>query len=118
MWFEKRRHKRYRSLAKAEIEGYDYGESLLTDLSILGCRIECTMQADLDTETEYKIKIIPEQSANIGEFEITAELKWSLTKGYTTEMGFCIVKSPKGRFFQRYLDYLAWRAETPAAGLI
>jgi hypothetical protein len=72
------------------------------------------MLADLKSDREYKIKVIPEVSAKIGDFEITGELKWIVSRGYATELGFHIVKSPKGKYFQRYIDYLAWRSETMA----
>ncbi|MCL2832491.1 MAG: PilZ domain-containing protein [Treponema sp.] len=112
MLSENRKNKRYRSIAKAKINGADYGEILLKDLSITGCCLESTVYIDMNPNARYKIEIIPEATAGIGKFELIAESKWIHGDGYSTEFGFSILESPKGKLFQRYVDYLAWRAES------
>jgi len=109
---EHRKNKRYHSIAQARIEGLNFGEILLKDLSITGCCLESTVNMEMKPGIRYKINIIPEAAANIGQFELTAESIWIHGGGYTTEFGFFIVESPKGKLFQRYVDYLAWRSET------
>ncbi|AEF83501.1 PilZ domain-containing protein [Leadbettera azotonutricia] len=107
---ENRRSLRYQTLAKARIEGGAEGEILLKDLSITGCCVECTMYIDIKPNTQYKIEVTPETSAKIGNFELLGESKWVRTSGYSCEIGFAILESPKGRAFQRYVDYLNWRS--------
>lgn len=112
---EHRVNRRYQSIAKANIDGFDYGEILLKDLSITGCCLESTVNFNIKPGIRHKIEIVPEAAAGIGKFEITAESIWTHGGGYTTEFGFFIIESPKGKLFQRYVDYLAWRSETGAA---
>jgi hypothetical protein len=109
---ERRKDTRYQSLAKAIIEGSDSGEALLKDLSITGCNIESEGLPHVKTGARYKIEVFPESASNIGKFELKAELVWIENKAGPAKCGFNILKSPKGKFFQNYVDYLAWRSET------
>ena len=105
-----RKNKRYHSIAKARIDKIDYGEFLLKDISITGCRLESTVTIDAKPGTEYLIEIIPEKPSNIGNFELVTKSVWIQSGGYSTEIGFNIIKSPKGKLFERYVDYLVWRS--------
>jgi hypothetical protein len=113
---ESRKNLRYQSLARAKIEGISEVEILLKDLSITGCCVECTVYVDVIPNTRYKVVVMPETAAKIGDFEILVESKWIRTGGYSCEIGFVILESPKGRLFQRYVDYLAWRSRAGNAG--
>jgi hypothetical protein len=103
---------RHPTLARARIKGLFDGEALLKDLSITGCCIECTMYVDIKPETEYKLEIIPETAAQIGSFELVVSSRWVKTSAYSCEIGFAVVASPKGKLFQRYVDYISWRSAT------
>ena len=107
---ENRRDKRYRTLARARIFHVLEGENLLKDISITGCCVESTTYADIKPNTRYEMEIEPESAAQIGNFQLTVESKWVRPAGYTGEVGFIVVASPKGRQFQRYVDYLAYRS--------
>ncbi|GHU71733.1 hypothetical protein FACS189450_08260 [Spirochaetia bacterium] len=109
---ESRKNIRYRTLAKVRIHGILGEESLLKDLSVTGCCVECTSLADIRPNNQYKLEIIPEKAANIGQFELEVEVKWVHPGADSGEVGFAITASPKGKLFQRYVDYLSWRAET------
>ncbi|MCL2318807.1 MAG: PilZ domain-containing protein [Treponema sp.] len=106
---ELRKHVRYKTLAKARINGVSEGETLLKDISITGCRVECTSYAEIKSHLRYKLEIIPEDAADVGIFELFVEASWIRTEGYSSEIGFVIVEFPKKKLFQRYVDYLAWR---------
>jgi hypothetical protein len=67
------------------------------------------MLVDVKPNTVYKVEIMPEAAANIGNFELSAESRWVRVGGYSCEVGFVIIASPKGRPFQRYVDYLSFR---------
>jgi hypothetical protein len=118
---ENRKSPRYRTLARAKISSVDgkstmrrganEGETLLKDLSITGCCVECTVYPDVKTGEKYSVNIIPETAANLGHFTLTVEAKWIHLMGYSCEIGFSVLESPKGKEFLRYVDYLAWRAE-------
>ena len=112
---EKRTSTRYPSIAKAKINGVKYGEILLKDISITGCCLESTMQIDIVKGTQYTLDIIPEKVSGIGEFDILAELVWIENGGYSTYFGFFVLESPKGKLFQRYVDYLAYRTSGSSA---
>ncbi|MDR2102023.1 MAG: PilZ domain-containing protein [Treponema sp.] len=86
------------------------GESLLKDISITGCCIECTMQVDVSQNSQYKLEVIPEHAAKIGKFELMVEARWVRSGQDACEIGFSIVASPKGKLFERYVDYLTWRS--------
>jgi hypothetical protein len=108
---ENRKNPRYQTLARARIPVVMEGDNLLKDLSITGCRVECTIYADIKPGGEYMLEIQPESVAKIGSFELPVESKWIRTGGYATEVGFNVVASPKNsRHFQRYVDYLTFRA--------
>ena len=106
---EQRKHTRYEAFAKVQIEGISDGEALLKDISITGCRVELPAYASIEPNTHYKLKVIPESEAGIETFFLDAEPKWIGSGVNSSEIGFSIVKSPKGKQFQRYVDYLSWR---------
>jgi hypothetical protein len=56
------------------------------------------------------MNILPEENSGIGSFELVVECKWIHTADYSCDIGFVIIKSPKGKTFQRYVDYLSWRS--------
>jgi hypothetical protein len=107
---ENRKNPRYRTLAQARIPGVLEGESLLKDLSITGCCVECTVFVDVKPNDRYQLEIKPESVANIGSFQLVVEVKWVRSGDYSSEVGFSIVASPRGKLFQRYVDYLAYRS--------
>jgi hypothetical protein len=110
--FNNREYTRHPTLARARIKGVFDGEALLKDLSITGCCIECTMYIDIKPETEYKLEIIPEAATQIGSFELIVSSRWIKTSAYSCEIGFAVIASPKGKLFQRYVDYISWRSAT------
>jgi hypothetical protein len=107
---ENRRNDRYRTLARVRIPGILEGENLLKDLSITGCCVECTAYSDIKPNAQYQMEIIPESAARIENFLLEVETKWIRSGGYSGEVGFNITASPKGKLFQRYVDYLSWRS--------
>jgi hypothetical protein len=109
--FNERKSVRYPAHARARIPAAFTGDAFLRDISITGCCIECTINIDIKANASYKIEIFPEASSEIGNFEVTAESRWVRIGGYSCEVGFRIIASPKGRLFQRYVDYLSWRSD-------
>jgi hypothetical protein len=107
---DKRKNRRYPSMARAQSPEMFSGDALLKDLSITGCCIECTMCPEIRAGEKYKISILPEENSDIGSFELVVECKWIYTANYSCNIGFDIVQSPKGKTFQRYVDYLSWRS--------
>jgi hypothetical protein len=103
---------RYQTLAKARIEGAADADVLLKDVSITGCCVESTVFMTIQKDAQYNIEVIPETAAQIGAFELLAEPVWTRASGYSCEAGFSILKSPTGKLFQRYVDYLSWRSAT------
>jgi hypothetical protein len=110
--FNERKSVRYPAYARARIPSAFTGEAFLRDISITGCCIECTIKVDIKANAIYKIEIFPEALAEIGQFEVTAESRWIRTGGYSYEVGFRIIASPRGKLFQRYVDYLSWRNDS------
>ena len=109
---ENRKNRRFPSIAKAQIPAAFTGEALLKDISITGCRIECTMHVDIHENCEYSITIYPEDTAEIGSFDLLADCKWIHSGSYSCDIGFSIKRSPGKRNFERYVDYLSWRSST------
>ena len=107
---ESRKNKRYHSVACAEIPGVFEGEVLLKNISITGCCVECKSSANISVNSLYKINIEPESDSEIGDFILPVECKWIQKKEDVNEIGFTIVDFPKGRLFQRYVDYLSYRS--------
>jgi len=108
-----RKNPRYPTRAKANIHGIFRGENILKDLSITGCCVECASMAILETGVHYKMTIEPERASHIGSFELLVEKKWVNSDNNLIEIGFFIVASPKGKQFQYYMDYLAYRNSNP-----
>jgi hypothetical protein len=106
---EQRNDTRYQTGARAVIDDYDEGEILLKDISVTGCRVECSSCEEIKLNTEHSLRIIPESIAGVDAFSIKAESKWIRVKNYSFEVGFFILESPKKKDFQRYVDYLSWR---------
>jgi hypothetical protein len=107
---DNRKNIRYQTLAMARREGVTEGEIVVKDLSITGCCVECTVQEAFKPNCQHKIVIIPETAAGIGSFELLVETKWIRNSNYSCDIGFSIIESPKGKSFQRYVDYLSWRS--------
>jgi hypothetical protein len=66
------------------------------------------MNIEAEPETRYAITILPEAASHIGGFELTVVLRWTRPDHNACELGFFIVESPKGKQFQRYVDYLSY----------
>jgi hypothetical protein len=109
---DKRKNRRYPSIARVQIPEVFSGDAVLKDLSITGCRIECTMHVDVQEKAVYRITLYPEKTAGIGNFDLIAECKWQRPGSYSCDIGFDIKESPKGKDFQKYVDYLSWRQTT------
>ena len=106
---EQRKNVRYESSATVIIEDSNKDTAMLKDISITGCRVELPACAAVEQHKQYKLKIVPESASNIESFFLTAESKWIGAGAGSYLFGFCIVKSPTGKQFQRYVDYLSWR---------
>ena len=103
---EKRKNPRYGSMSHVKIPGILEGKNLLKDISITGCRVACKSALNIKTGEEYQIEIEPERALHISKFQFQAECKWIQSIGDTTELGFDIISSPKGKQFQNYVDFL------------
>ena len=106
---EMRENTRFQTFAAVKIKGRKEQEFPLKDLSITGCRIECPAELVIMPDKHYTFHVIPEAAAEIDSFDIDVESKWVRIRGQSCESGFSILKSPKGKQFQRYVDYLSWR---------
>lgn len=106
---EQRKNTRYKTSATVIIQGAGKEKALLKDISITGCRVELAGGGALDLHKLYKMKVIPEDAAEIDSFFLTVECKRAGTEADSSGFGFTIVKSPRGKQFQRYVDYLSWR---------
>ncbi|MDR0525925.1 MAG: PilZ domain-containing protein [Spirochaetaceae bacterium] len=107
---EKRKSIRYTTRAQATIPGFFDSEALLKDISVTGCCIEAMRWVNIQPDMQCTIQIIPEPDSKIGKFELTAQSRWTRNNDDSCEIGFLILESPKGKHFQRYVDYLAYRA--------
>jgi hypothetical protein len=106
---EQRKNSRFLTTAKVEITEFGRKKFQLKDLSVTGCRIEFPIDTEIILDMQFSIKIIPEKEAKIDSFSINAESKWIRVSSNSYEAGFLITESPKGKQFQRYVDYLSWR---------
>ena len=106
---EQRKNTRFETLAKVKIKEIGKEEFTLKDLSVTGCKVECPIDKDIMPNMRFKLKIIPESAAEIDSFSISAEAKWVRVGVCTCEAGFLFLESPKGKQFQRYVEYLSWR---------
>jgi hypothetical protein len=108
--FEQRKNVRYPTLARACVPAAYDGEALLKDLNVTGCCVEYTIFVDIKPDALYKIVILPDSVSNIEKFELEVICRWIRTAEYSCEIGFSVAASPKGKAFQRYVDYLTWRS--------
>ena len=86
------------------------GDNLVKNISITGCCLECTAFCDIKPNENYTVVIHPEKSADVSEFELQVECRWIRHGDYCCDVGFQIVSSPKGKHFQRYVDYLTYQS--------
>ena len=106
---EQRKNLRYETLATVKIKEIGKEDFPLKDLSITGCRIEFPINKDIMPNMRFSLKIIPENAAEVEPFTINTESRWVSVSGRGCEAGFSLVEPPKGKQFQRYVDYLSWR---------
>ncbi|MDR2747809.1 MAG: PilZ domain-containing protein [Treponema sp.] len=106
---EFRSHTRYRSFARVKFRGLTGKENLLRNISVLGCCVECSSLADIHPGGQYLLEVMPEAASKIGHFELEVQVVWIRPSDYSGDVGFTITASPKGKLFQRYVDYLSWR---------
>ena len=106
---ESRLNLRYQTFARVKIKEIDNDAFPLKDLSVTGCRVECPSGTEIMPDKQFTVEIIPETASKIDSFFLTVESKWIRVSGDISETGFLIVESPKGKQFQRYVDYLSWR---------
>ena len=107
---EMRDSPRYNTIARARIPGVLEGDNLVKNLSITGCCLECAAFCDIKPNEKYNIIIKPEATADIEEFDLQVECRWVHNGDYCCDVGFQIVASPKGKRFQRYVDYLVYHS--------
>jgi hypothetical protein len=86
---------------------------LLKNISVTGCCVECPNIPDFQSTAQYHLEIIPEAASHIGNFQLQADCKWIRSNASSTEIGFAIVASPKGKKFQNYVDYLVYYHSLP-----
>jgi hypothetical protein len=96
-------------MAHVQFSGIPGGECVLKNISITGCCVECTGAPDIQPHVQCELKIKPERESHIGSFELQVECKWVRGDDSSIELGFVIIASPKGRQFEHYVDYLAYR---------
>jgi len=106
---ENRKSPRYRTIARVEMPKVPGGDGLLKNISITGCCVECAGIVNIQPAAQYQLMIKPEKESHIGAFELMVECKWVRSDAQGTELGFSIIASPKGKQFQYYVDYLAYR---------
>ncbi len=109
---DKRANPRYSSIAQARLAHIDYAAGIVRDLSITGCRLEFSVAIALEIGKDYPIAVYPEAASGIDPFEIIGETRWNRAGYDAFEIGFFIRRSPSGKAFERYLDYLSWRSNT------
>ena len=107
-----RKHDRYNTAAKARIKEISNIGTFVKDLSVTGGCFICDKKTDIKNGAQHTVEIIPEKASGIGRFELVVEFKWSHDLDNSIEIGFFILESPKGKLFQRYVDYLSWFSET------
>jgi len=96
-------------MARVQVSGTPEGEYLLKNISITGCCVGCKNIAGIQPNVRYQLKVMPEGVSHIGSFQLEVECKWMRSGRYAAELGFAITASPKGKKFQRYVDFLAYR---------
>ena len=106
---DKRQNVRYESFAKAIVEDISEEEALLMDISVTGCRIKTANNIEIKPRKQYRITIIPEEAAKVELFFLDVETKWAGNEVDSFEFGFGITRSPIGKQFELYIDYLSWR---------
>jgi hypothetical protein len=104
-----RRSPRYQTTARVQIPGVLETECSLVNISVTGCCVECPNTAAFQANEHYQLELMPESASHIGNFQLQADCKWVRGSVSSTEVGFSIVASPKGKQFQHYVDYLAYR---------
>ncbi len=104
-----RKYPRYTSLAQARLSGEDVGEAVLKDMSVTGCRLEFSAPIAPLVGDRFRLLVIPELRSEVEPFELMVETRWNRVAVDAYEVGFAIIASPKGKAFQRYLDYLVYR---------
>jgi len=104
---EKRISPRYQTIGHARIPSVLKDDFFIRNISITGCCLECLGNVSLPKPSDiFKVEIKPEIAARIGKFEFEAECKWVRHAEDKSEIGLTVTVSPRGKFFQNYVDYI------------
>ncbi|MDR1353498.1 MAG: PilZ domain-containing protein [Treponema sp.] len=95
---------RYTSLAMVSINGFE-GQAVLRNVSIGGFCMESKTFADMDVLSSYTIRINPESSAGIGQFELTVEIRWIQSSPEKFSVGFKTIHG-NSHLFEKYVRFL------------
>ena len=106
--FKSRDNVRYTGHAYAIISGVVEDKIPLKNFSITGCCIETAIHIDISLYNTYSIEIIPEKESKVKNFAVSAEARWVQAVGNIQYVGFYFTASPKGKLFERFVDYVSW----------
>ncbi|MDR2136014.1 MAG: hypothetical protein LBO76_05295 [Treponema sp.] len=95
---------RYGSLALVGINGYE-GMAVLRNVSESGFRMESKTFVEMDLGGVYTIRISPEISSGVKQFELKVETRWIQSSQDKFTAGFMVVDGGN-HSFQRYVDFL------------
>jgi hypothetical protein len=95
---------RYASFAMVTINGFE-GRAVLRNVSSGGFCMESKTFADMDISSSYTIRIDPEESAGVGQFELTVEVRWISSSPDKFSVGFKIICG-NDRSFEKHLEFL------------
>ena len=110
---ERRKDLRSHSIGRAYIDCIPKGDVFLKNLSITGCCLECTSNAEkIKLNEVYSITVDPEHESKINKFYVRAKCRWIHKSDSSCEIGFQIAVSPSGKDFQNYVDYLSYHSNT------
>jgi hypothetical protein len=57
-------------------------------------------------DESYTFVILPEESSGLDSFELEVEVRWRRSTEHSFNAGFRVIKTPSGRAFEKYLEYI------------
>jgi hypothetical protein len=97
------REPRYGSIALVSVNGYE-GMAVLRNVSQSGFRLESKTFVEMELGSIFTMKITPETSSGIKQFEVEVETRWILCTQEKFSAGFLVVQGGN-RSFQKYVDF-------------
>ena len=97
---------RFKDFGRVEAPAISPFPGVMEDISSKGCKIRFPVSIEVDTETDYEIKVYPSRKATEAPIVLLCHPQWQQTVDGATEVGFSTLRSPDTLRLNNYIQQL------------